>query len=125
MATWIIPINKALWTPSYVLLSTGTAMLSYALCSYVLDIRKIRLWSAPFIVFGVNAILFFMFAGILARTLLMITLNESSLKSVIFTDVLQPLFGNYFGSFVFSLVFLAISYIVMFSCYKRSIFWRV
>ena len=44
----ITPINKALWTPSYVLLSTGFAMLAYALCSYILDIRKIRLWSAPF-----------------------------------------------------------------------------
>ena len=101
----LIPINKALWTPSYVIISSGLAMLCYALCSYILDIRKVRLWSAPFLVFGANAILFFMFAGIVARILIMIPVADTSLKSAIFNQVLQPLFGNYLGSFSYSLLF--------------------
>lgn len=121
----IIPINKALWTPSYVLLSSGFAMLAYALCSIILDIYKIRLWSAPFLVFGANAILFFMFAGVVARLLIMIPVGESSLKGVIFAKGLQPLFGNYLGSFGFSVLFLVGSYLVMYACYKRNIFWKV
>lgn len=123
--TPITPINKALWTPSYVLISTGYAMLAYALCSYILDVRKIRLWSAPFLVFGANAILFFMFAGVMARLLIMIPIGESSLKGVIFSQGLQPIFGNYLGSFAFSLLFLLGAYLVMYGCYKRGIFWKV
>ena len=121
----ITPINKALWTPSYVMISSGLAMLCYALCSYILDIRKIRLWSAPFLVFGANAILFFMFAGVSARILIMIPIGDSNLKGVIYTNLLQPMMGNYLGSFAFSLLFLLISYLVMFACYKRGIFWKV
>jgi len=121
----IIPINKALWTPSYVLISTGYAMLAYALCSYILDVRKIRLWSAPFLVFGANAILFFMFAGVLARLLVMIPVGDSSLKGAIYAGALQPLLGNYLASFVFSLLFSFCSYVIMYACYKRGIFWKV
>ncbi|WP_149980360.1 acyltransferase family protein [Pseudoalteromonas rhizosphaerae] len=121
----LIPINKALWTPSYVIISSGLAMLCYALCSYILDIRKVRLWSAPFLVFGANAILFFMFAGIVARILIMIPVADTSLKGAIFNQVLQPLFGNYLGSFSYSLLFLLASYLVMYACYKRGIFWKV
>ncbi|MGO2478333.1 MAG: acyltransferase family protein, partial [Pseudoalteromonas sp.] len=123
--SYLTPINKALWTPSYVLLSSGFAMLSYALCSTILDIYKVRLWSAPFLVFGANAILFFMFAGVIARIVIIIPVGESSLKGVFFTKVLQPLFGNYLGSFAFSILFLFISYVVMYTCYKRGIFWKV
>lgn len=100
-------------------------MLCYALCSYILDIRKVRLWSAPFLVFGANAILFFMFAGVIARILIMIPVGETSLKGVIFSKALQPLLGNYLGSFTFSLLFLSLSYLVMYACYKRGIFWKV
>ena len=121
----VIPINKALWTPSYVMISSGLALLSYAFCSYILDIRRARLWCAPFLVFGANAILFFMFAGVVGRILIMIPVGESSLKGVIFSKALQPLLGNYMGSFAFSVLFLLLSYTVMYACYKRRIFWKV
>ena len=123
--SYIIPINKALWTPSYVMISSGLALLSYAFCSYILDIRRARLWCAPFLVFGANAILFFMFAGVVARILIMIPVGETSLKGVIFSKALQPLLGNYMGSFAFSVLFLLLSYAVMYACYKRRIFWKV
>lgn len=125
LLSFLTPINKALWTPSYVMISSGLAMLCYALCSYILDMRKVRLWSAPFLVFGANAILFFMFAGVVARILIMIPVGETSLKSAIFSKALQPLLGNYLGSFTFSLLFLSLSYLVMYACYKRGIFWKV
>ncbi|MGO2371921.1 heparan-alpha-glucosaminide N-acetyltransferase domain-containing protein [Pseudoalteromonas sp. KG3] len=125
LLSFVTPINKALWTPSYVMISSGLAMLCYALCSYILDIRKVRLWCAPFLVFGANAILFFMFAGVVARILIMIPVGETSLKGVIFSKALQPLLGNYMGSFAFSVLFLLLSYAVMYACYKRRIFWKV
>jgi len=76
-------------------------------------------------VFGANAILFFMFAGVVARILIMIPVGETSLKGVIFSKALQPLLGNYMGSFAFSVLFLLLSYAVMYACYKRRIFWKV
>jgi len=121
----LTPINKALWTPSYVLLSSGLAIITYAFCSAVLDIYKVRAWGAPFIVFGANAILFFMFAAILARLLIMIPVGDTSLKGLIYGSINTLITDNHLASFVFSLLFLAVSYGVMYGCYKKGIFWKV
>lgn len=118
------PINKSLWTPAFVLLSTGLALLCYALCIYWVDVKHYRRWSAPFIVFGANAILFFVFAAVLARVLMMIRLDGKSVQQQIF-GILQQYLGNYPGSFAYSLLFLLLSYLVMHGCYKRGWFWKV
>lgn len=121
----LIPINKPMWTPSYVLLSSGLAIVLVGLLTYLIDIKKWRLWSAPFVVFGTNSIAFFMFAGILARILLMIPMNDGSAKQWFYSQGLQPVFGNYLGSLAFAMLFLSISYLAMYGMYRRSIFWKV
>jgi len=59
------PINKPLWSPSYVFLTSGIALLFLALLIYIIDIKDKKLWSAPFIVFGANAIGFFALSTII------------------------------------------------------------
>jgi len=107
------------------LLSSGLAIITYALCSAILDIYKVRSWGAPFIVFGANAILFFMFAGVFARLLIMIPIGDSSLKGSIYGLIQVFISNDYLASFVFSLLFLAVSYLVMLTCYRKGIFWKV
>ncbi len=121
----LIPINKALWTPSFVLLSTGIACLIIAMLIVLIDIKHYKIWSAPFLVFGINSIAFFMFAGIVGRLLIMIPIGDGSLKSFLYTSIFQSMFGNYFGSFIFALAFLLVSYLLMYSLYKRNIIWKV
>lgn len=120
-----LPINKSLWTPSFVLLSSGYCAITLAACLWLCDIKKYRLWSAPFVVFGANAILFFMFAGIAARLLGMIPVGDISLQSWLFSNLYQPAFGNYNGSLAFAISFLLLSYLLMHWCYKRGIFLKV
>jgi len=125
LLAYAVPINKALWTPSYVLMSSGLACLSLAACLFLIDMKGYKRWTAPFVVFGANSIAFYMFAGVLARILMMIPVGQTSLQGWTYTTVLQPLFGNYNGSLAFALLFLAISYVVMFGMYKRGIIWKV
>lgn len=120
-----LPINKSLWTPSFVLLSSGYCALALAACIWLCDIKRYRLWSGPFIVFGANAILFFMLAGVAARLLGMLSIGDSSLHSWLYSTLYQPLLGNYNGSLAFALSFLALSYIVMYRCYKRGYIFKV
>src|SRR5216684_3874273 len=49
------PINKNLWTSSFALFTGGFAMLALAACYWVVDVRGSRAWTAPFLVFGMNA----------------------------------------------------------------------
>lgn len=126
--TWldgIIPINKALWTPSYVLLTAGIACLVLAVCLLLLDVAKIRGWSTPFLVFGANAIAFFMLSGIVGRLLIMIPVGDTFLKEWIFQNIYFPAIGAVTGSLAFALTFLILSYGVMFWMYRRGIFWKV
>ncbi|MFC3094045.1 DUF1624 domain-containing protein [Alteromonas sediminis] len=123
--SFVVPINKALWTPSYVLMSSGLACLSLALCLFLIDMKGFRKWTAPFVVFGANSIAFFMFAGVLARILIMIPVGQTSFQGWLYASALQPVFGNYNGSLAFALLFLLVSYLVMFGMYKRGIIWKV
>ena len=123
-ANWL-PINKALWTSSYVLLSSGYAALVLALLIYVLDIKQWRLWSAPFLVFGANSIAFFMFAGVVGRLVLMFNIGEVSIKNWIYIHIFQPWLGDLNASLAYAISFLLLSYMVMFVMYHKQIFWKV
>ena len=120
-----LPINKSLWTPSYVLLSSGYSAIALAACIWLCDVKRYRLWAAPFIVFGANAILFFMFAGVAGRLLNMLSVDNSSLQSWLYQSIYQPLFGDYNGSLAFALSFLVISYALMHWCFKRGFIVKV
>lgn len=120
-----LPINKALWTSSYVLLSSGYACVVLALLIWVIDCKQVKNWSAPFVVFGANSIAFFMFAGIVARLLIMLPAGNTSLKGWIYTQILQPYLGNLNGSLAFALGFLLLSYGSMYLLYRKRIFWKV
>ncbi|PCJ50197.1 MAG: DUF5009 domain-containing protein [Gammaproteobacteria bacterium] len=121
---FVIPINKTLWTPSYVLMSSGLATLTLALFIYVIDIKKNRRWGAPFIVFGANAIAFFMFAGITGRLLVMIPVADTQLKNWLYQTIFAPSFGMLNGSLMFAISFLILSYILMHWMYRNNIFWK-
>src|SRR6266446_3759658 len=56
---WWFPINKSLWTSSYVMLTTGLAMLTLAACYWLVEVRGWRRWAIPFAVLGVNALVLF------------------------------------------------------------------
>ncbi|SET24922.1 acyltransferase family protein [Thalassotalea agarivorans] len=119
------PFNKPLWTSSYVLMSAGWAFLSLAILTYIIDIKRYQNWSLPFVVFGANAIFFFMFSGVVARILVMIPVGDSQLKAWLFNHYFAPLFGNLNGSLAFALCFLLVSYGVMHYLYVRKIFFKV
>ena len=65
----VIPINKGLWTSSYVLLSGGLAAALLGLCYCVVDVAGLRRWAAPFVTYGRNAIAVYVASGLLADTL--------------------------------------------------------
>lgn len=121
----VFPINKALWTSSYVLVTTGWALALLAGLMWLIDYKGYKYWSAPFVVFGANAIFFYMFSAVLARILIMVPVDNSSLHGWIYEQVLQPLLGNYNGSLAFAIMFLMVSYLVMHWLYKKQIFFKV
>jgi predicted acyltransferase len=63
------PINKSLWTSSYALLTAGISAVALAACYWVIEIRRVRIWTQPFQALGVNALAVFFLSTLLARLL--------------------------------------------------------
>ncbi len=67
---WFFPINKKIWTSSYVLYTTGLALMALGLLIYLVEFRKARGgWSKFFDVFGKNPLFIFFLSGFLPRIL--------------------------------------------------------
>lgn len=119
------PINKTIWSPSYVVLTSGMALIFLAMCMVLIDEKGMKRWTKIFVVFGSNAIAFFMISAVFARVLLMFHVQQLRLWAWIYQSMFEPFFEAKFGSLVFSVVFLMILYVLMNWMYKNKIFWKV
>ena len=88
---WYFPINKALWTSSYVLVAAGWDLLLLAVLQAT--IRSDQYWK-PVLIFGMNPMLVFFFSGIIPRVLGMIKIGEDGLTSWIYSQGIEPLFAD-------------------------------
>lgn len=66
----VFPINKKLWTSSFVLFTTGWGLLSLAACYELVDVRKYRRWFKPFEIMGLNAIFIYVASIVLIKLLM-------------------------------------------------------
>jgi predicted acyltransferase len=127
----LFPINKNLWTSSYVLFTAGMACHFLAMCYWLVDVKGFRRPAMPFVMFGVNAIAAFFLSGIFARTLGIIQVETAagtttSLKGLIYTSVFTPLFDTPANaSLAFALAFVTLWLGIMAVLYRLRIFIKV
>ena len=124
------PINKPLWTSSYVFFTGGLALEFLALCYWLIDIKKHQWWTRPFVVFGVNAITLFVGSGVMARLLGLIKVptgdgTRISLQSWIYQNVFLSWLPPYRASLAFAICFILVWLGLMWILYRRKIFIKV
>ena len=116
----VYPINKPLWTSSYVLYTAGIGTLSLTLLVYLIDIRKITKWVFPFQVIGINPLISFVLSIVVVKILLRVNIEGKSAYGFIYSQLYQPLFGNYNGSLLFALTNALIVFGFAYWLYKRN-----
>jgi predicted acyltransferase len=124
------PINKALWTSSYVLFTGGLALQFLALCYWIIDIKSYRTWAKPFEVFGMNAIALYVGSGLVAELLglIKVTGNDGTavpLQSWIFENLFASWASPTNASLAFAIAFVLFWLGVMWILYRRKIFISV
>ena len=133
MSIWF-PINKLLWSSSYVVFTAGFALEMLGVCYWLIDIKGIKSWSQPFLVFGANAITSFFLSTLVALILDLVTVSQMSpageavrvsLKDYIYHGVFSPLASSYNASMIYSIVYVLLWYGVMYVFYKRKIFIKI
>lgn len=124
------PINKSLWTSSYVLYSGGWAMQMLAASHWIIDVRGHQSWTKPFLYFGMNAIFAFVVSGLLAKTLLRIQWTTSagedmSLWSYLYQHAFASWMDPRVASLAFALTLVFIFYVILRWMYLRRWFIKV
>lgn len=124
------PLNKSLWTSSYVVYTSGLALLTLAVCHWLIDTKGFTRWSKPFIVFGVNALALFVFSGIMARMLGLIRVSgpagtEVSLQKWVFDNVFLAVASPMNASLLYAVCFILLWWFLMYLLYRRRIYIKL
>jgi predicted acyltransferase len=124
------PLNKSLWTSSYVVFTAGMALQFFGMCYWLVDIKGYKWWTKPFVVYGMNAITVYFLSGVLARILNLRLITDSannliSIKSYIFNTFFAPFFSPVNASLAFALVYITFWLGIMWIFYAKKIFIKV
>jgi predicted acyltransferase len=123
------PINKNLWTSSYVALTSGLAIVILAACFYVIDVRSLRSWTKPFVILGINAITVYFLSEIVNLSLIYVEIPfggiNAGLKSLIYEELFASWAGPLHGSFIYALAYLAFCWIIALMLWKKGVFLKI
>lgn len=129
LSDYAFPVNKSLWSASYVLLTCGLASLLLALLIWVIDIRGKRRWAVFFESFGVNPLFIFVLSNILVTLMANIRFTVAgqhcSLWSFWYRSCMAPLFGDTGGSLACALSLVALLWFIAHPLYKHKIYIKL
>ncbi|MCX8010352.1 MAG: DUF5009 domain-containing protein [Ignavibacteria bacterium] len=124
------PINKSLWTSSYVMYTSGLALLFFGMCYFFIDIKGIKWWTKPFVVYGMNAITVFALSGIVAKTMGIIKVTNElgekiSLNKYLYESIFVPILSPINASLAWAITYVLIWLGLMWILYWKKIFIKV
>ncbi|NEP02974.1 MAG: DUF5009 domain-containing protein [Symploca sp. SIO2E9] len=125
----LFPINKQLWTSSYVVFAAGWSLLLLAACYHLIEVMRIRHWGLPFEVMGLNGIFVFVISGFVVRILYRIQVGTHqqpmNLYGWIYKNLFEPWAGSMNGSLAFAIVNVLFWWIILYGMYRQQWLIRV
>jgi predicted acyltransferase len=128
--SWVFPINKNLWTSSYVVFTAGFACVVLATCLWILDVHQIRGWARPWVIYGVNPLVAFVGSGLMARIIdslwkVNVDGKPTSVHQLTYQLFFAPYFPDRFASLLWGLCFVAFWLGVLWLLHRRRIIIRL
>ena len=125
-----LPINKPLWTSSYVIFMAGWANVCLAMFYWLIDVKGYKKWATPFVIYGMNAITVFVLSGLVAQTMGLIRWvteggTKTNLWSYIYQNVFVPLASPMNASLLFAISFISVMFLVVWFMWKKRWFLKV
>jgi len=120
LLTFGLPLNKRIWSPSYVLMTCGMAALLQALLMWVIDIRQKNRWTLPFHVFGMNALALYVVSEVMS-----IIFHEYHINDLVFSILHTFITPLKWASLAYALTFVAINYAIGYLLYRKQIYIKL
>jgi predicted acyltransferase len=120
------PINKNLWTSSYVLFTAGFALALLAFCYWTVDVRGWKKWAQPFVWYGVNPLAIYFLFSFLGVISVHHDVGGRRLKDIVYNGLYAHLAPNpYVDSMLYGLSYVLVFLLVAWVLYRKKILIRV
>ena len=115
-----LPLNKRIWSPSYVLMTCGLASLLQALLMYVIDIQQKSGWTTFFHVFGVNALALYVSSELLA-----ILLGNWGISEWVYNGIHALIPALKWASLAYAVYFVMLNFVIGYALYRKKIYIKL
>jgi predicted acyltransferase len=123
------PINKKLWTSSFVLLCAGIDFILIGALNWWIEVKERNFANTFFLVFGTNSILAYAISEVLTIQMSNVQIQEgsgtTSLSNWLYWHIFEPVFGKFNGSLAYAICFVLVCWSLCYVCYKRKWFLKV
>ncbi|MGN0212527.1 MAG: acyltransferase family protein [Muribaculaceae bacterium] len=125
-----LPINKNIWSPTFVLTTCGLAASFLGLLIWIIDIKGYKAWSRFFESFGINPLFLYVLGGVLAILFGSVKVpfagDMISIKSLIYKEALLPLLGDATtASCIYAILFVCLNWSIGYILYKKKIYIKI
>ncbi len=115
-----LPLNKRIWSPSYVLMTCGLAASLQGLLMHLIDIRGHRCWTMPFQVFGVNPLFLYVLSELLA-----IVFGHMGISDMLYNGIHSAVAAPKWASLCYALTFVAICFLAGWPLFRKRIYIKI
>lgn len=125
-----MPLNKKIWTSSYVLVTGGLAMHFLAACFWLIDVHGYRGWARPFLIFGTNAIAVYFASSVGAKLLMSWSVHLAdgqtlTVQKFLYDTYLASWAAPKVASLLYALAYVAVWCVLMWPLYRLRIFIKI
>ncbi|MBC7843061.1 MAG: DUF5009 domain-containing protein [Gemmatimonadaceae bacterium] len=127
---WVFPINKTLWTSSYVVFTGGMALVTLATCMWIIDVHGWKRWATFFVIYGTNPMIAFLGSGLMAR--ITVTLwkiptadGPESASWVFHQATFAPILEPRVASLAYAVTFVLLWFVILWALWRKQIFLKV
>jgi predicted acyltransferase len=121
----VFPINKKIWTSSYVLLTVGLNVWALAALMLIIELAGIRKWTYFFEVFGRNPLVLYALSGMIVKTMTLIRIDGKGLKPWLFDNVFMSLASPKNASLLYALSYMLLIWLIGYWMDKKRIYVKV
>ena len=116
-----LPVNKALWTSSYAVLTAGIALLVFAVCYWAVEVCDWRRWTTPLAVFGVNALAVFFLSTLAAQAMTLVRVGGVSVQQLVYQRAFAPWAAPMNASLAYAVVYVLVWWALMWPPYRLGL----
>ncbi len=121
----VFPINKPIWTSSYVLHTVGLDLVILAALMLFIEVVGLKKWTYFFEVFGRNPLFIYAMSGILVKTMGLIRIGDAGLQGWIYQNGFTPWFEGKNASLLFAISYMLVLWLIGYWMDRRKIYLKV